>query len=236
MKPFILSLFTILLPAVVFAAHGEGNRTTETGVSRTSHPPATGVSKGHGGHVRDRNSTEASCRQIDELEHIIDLAANTTKLDRLPQSEQSRIQSLAANATTELNTLKTNTTLVTICQAKKDCGELQRLEKLNVILGNATTTSRIEGFHGRGGKNFTAEELSEFKANITARLTVLESNSTLVAECKGLAGGNSTAGTNTGVTATGIAAQAVTNASIRSQETVGTWAIAVFIFWATFAC
>lgn len=235
MKLTGFSLIALLLPGLALAGHGEHNSTDETTVSRTAHHAPTGVSKGQGGrggHGGHGNSTEASCAKLNRLESIVDLASNTTKLDRLPKSEQTQIQSLAANATTELTTLKSNATLVALCQTKKDCGELLRLEKLDKFLSNATTES--EGFFGPRGKNVTDTELAELKANVTAKLTALQSNTTLMTECKGVAG-TTTTGSKNGATATGTsAAQVTTNAALRSTQAIGNGAIALFILFATF--
>jgi hypothetical protein len=162
--------FTLLLPALTLAAPQESNK----------------------------------CAKLFHLEEIVNLSNNATKLDKLPAAEQARVKALAANATAELSTLESNKTLVAICQQRQDCREYDMLERWNNILNNATKVSQLEGqmlIHGRNhthGQNVTAEEIAQFKANVTAKLNTLSQNTTLVNECKGTVQGGGANGSATG--------------------------------------
>jgi len=169
----------------------------------------------------------------------VNLSNNATKLDKLPAAEQARIKALAANATAELSTLQSNATLVQTCQTRQDCREYDMLERWLNILNNSTKVSALEGqmmVHGRNhthGQNVTAEEVAEFKANVTAKLNTLSQNQTLVNECKGTVKGAG-GGANGTATGTAAGAKSSSNAGVRSMEAVGTGGFAVVLFFATF--
>ena len=88
--------------------------------------------KGRNGHHGKGNHThsalEAECHKIHHLTEVVDLAQNTTKLNelvsthRLNATEVEKIKEQAANATTKLNKLESNATLVSEC-AKIKGGE-----------------------------------------------------------------------------------------------------------------
>ncbi|QDS67586.1 hypothetical protein FKW77_003632 [Venturia effusa] len=64
---------------------------------------------------------------------------------------------------------------------KSQCREIERLTRLSTIINNATALSELEAKH-----NLTAAQIDDFKAkaaNATTRLTELQANSTLTAQC-----------------------------------------------------
>jgi hypothetical protein len=179
--------------------------TAEHGMSKTilSHRP-TGTHE-PGMHDMAQNMTRGGhhhgspCKKLEELERLVSVANNATKLAKLSAAEQTKVKALVANATAEITMLQRNATLASFCQKEQDCREFLRLEKLSAFLSNATDVTRIEsemGRHGRKNATWTTAEIAALKANVTAKLSTLMTNTTLVNECKGL----TTTGTTTGAT------------------------------------
>lgn len=93
-------------------------------------------------------STKSQCKQVDRLTELTNLAANTTKLDKVTKGNATRaqeIQAKAATAATELATLQSNTTLMTACNqifAVEDmqdaCDEMSSIEEAQLIIANQT--------------------------------------------------------------------------------------------------
>ena len=100
--------------------------------SSTGHDQGGSHGKGKHEHSGKGNHThsalEAECDKIHHLTELVDLAKNTTKLNELASkhhlnaTEIGKIKEKAANATTKLNKLESNATLVSEC-AKIKVGE-----------------------------------------------------------------------------------------------------------------
>ncbi|KAJ4412561.1 hypothetical protein N0V82_008738 [Gnomoniopsis sp. IMI 355080] len=136
-------------------------------------------------------STKSQCKQVSKLTKITDLAANSTKLaDKLKNNATkiAEFQAKAATATTELDTLKANTTLMDSCNvifAQEDmvqsCDKMVEIEKANQIINNATLLAKVT--------DNNATKADEFKAKVAAKsteLSALQSNTTLTDFCSGL--------------------------------------------------
>jgi len=182
-----LSGFALALP--------EGHHKNGTAVSGADSPSGTGK-VGHKGKEHHKNGTSADfeCAELSKLTKLTSLANNATALSELETkhnltaAEISKIKESAANATTKLTKLQSNTTLTAQCavvdahqKVVKECKEMSKLMKLTSLVNNATAMSELETKH-----NLTASEISKIKegaANATTKLTKLQSNTTLVAAC-----------------------------------------------------
>lgn len=133
-------------------------------------------------------STKSQCKQVSKLTAITDLAANTTKLaDKLKNNATkiAEFQAKAATATTELNTLKANTTLMDSCNvifAQQDmvqsCEKMVEIEKANEIINNATLLAKVTDNNATKADAFKAKVASK-----AADLSALQSNTTLTDFC-----------------------------------------------------
>ncbi|KAI0148837.1 hypothetical protein GGR57DRAFT_230839 [Xylariaceae sp. FL1272] len=149
------------------------------------------------GHNKDKllNSTTLAtasvknqCAAIDEMSKIIDLANNDTLLEEYAKNNDTKIAKIkakAANLTSELTSLTSNTTLMGECsvitaheEAKQACGQMDDLAK--DIATAANDTKLEDKFDGN------ATKISEFKVKAESKATELAdmaSNSTLTAFC-----------------------------------------------------
>ncbi|KZM26456.1 hypothetical protein ST47_g2261 [Ascochyta rabiei] len=150
------------------------------------------------GNDTESNGTERalkkSCRKIRNLAVLSGLASNQTKLDawvaegRLNTAEVDAIKAKAANATTELQSLQTNTTLVGECtvvnaerESVKQCKQMMKLAKLASLAGNDTATA---AFEQKKGLNETGiENLKAKIAEASTKLQEMQSNTTLTSFC-----------------------------------------------------
>jgi len=207
----------------------EGHHKNGTAVSGADKPMGTGT-MGHKGKGHHKNGTSADfeCAELSKLTKLTKLANNATALSELETkhnltaAEVAKIKESAANATTKLTTLQSNTTLTTQCavvdahaKVMKECKEMSQLMKLSSLVNNATAMSELESKH-----NLTAAEISKIKegaANATMKLTKLQSNTTLVAACSAIktTKSNSTSGNANAQQSTSAAV------SIRSISNVG---------------
>ena len=132
-----------------------------------------------------------NCRKIRKLTSLTALASNQTKIDelvaqgRLTADGVTQLQAHAANATTILQTLQSNSTLVAQCdiinaQRKdaKQCNQIQRLTSLAELAGNQTALDEIAA---RFGMNET--RLEEKVTQAATKLQELETNTTLTDFC-----------------------------------------------------
>ncbi|KAI1336511.1 hypothetical protein F5Y15DRAFT_201018 [Xylariaceae sp. FL0016] len=144
------------------------------------------VAEHHGND--DSFSVKDQCRAIAKMTKLVDLAANQTMLDDKANGNQTIIDDIkakAANATSELSTLTSNSTLVGECavvQAHDDavdsCGEIQKMEKFLALASNDTALT--DYFDGN------TTEIDDFKnktSGLTTKLAALQSNATLNTFC-----------------------------------------------------
>lgn len=212
----ITALLFSLAVAVSVASHKEESMTLMSKTVRGNMPTGTHKPEMAGNEMQQNKTMmehhhQNQCKKLEELQKLVMVASNTTKIAKLPAAEQTKIKALAANATAEIKTLESNATLASLCQKEKDCREFLSLEKLSTILNNATDVAKIEtelGTHTKKNATLTTAEVNAFKANVTAKLNVLMANSTLVNECKGLM-----------PTGTGAGAASATGKSISTSST-----------------
>ncbi|KAL1967678.1 hypothetical protein VTN77DRAFT_2935 [Rasamsonia byssochlamydoides] len=142
------------------------------------------------------NSVKATCQEMKELTRLTHLANNQTLLEeyiskkKLNASEASELETKVASASTKLNALSSNATLVSECAVVDaheslvvTCDRMARLEEWEK-LSNATALNELAA-----KKNLTQtmiEHLKEKAANASTELKAMESNATLVAACQQL--------------------------------------------------
>lgn len=151
--------------------------------------------KGNGTQsANPQKALQKECRKMRNLNALTQLAANQTKLDswvsmgKLDQAGVDALKAKAANATTELKTLESNTTLVTECAAVNaerkslgQCMEMKQLTKLATLAGNATALAAFES-----KKKMNETQMEKFKTKIAdapAKLKELMANTTLTTFC-----------------------------------------------------
>ncbi|KAF2997073.1 hypothetical protein E8E13_002429 [Curvularia kusanoi] len=210
-------------PSLEVRKEGKGNETR-----------SNGASKHHNGNSTRTNSLKQTCKKMRTLQAVSQITANQTKLDswvaagKLDTAEVDALKAKAAAATTELQTLQSNTTLVTECatvnaerKSVMQCMQLKQLTKLATLAGNATA---LAAFGEKKGMNSTQmDKLKEKIANAPTKLKELMSNSTLTTFCTQHQKGkndDSSSGDSTGSTSTQSQAQQATKngaASVTAQ-------------------
>lgn len=146
------------------------------------------VAKGQSGNS---TSTKSQCKQIQKITKLMDVASNTTKLDKVTDGNATKaaeIQAKASSAATELSTLQSNTTLVAACDQifavqdmEQACGEMAFIQKAQQVIANQTLLDEVT-------KN-NATKAAEFQAKVASKATALgsmESNTTLTTFCAAL--------------------------------------------------
>lgn len=151
---------------------------------------------------KDRNATHAggdptkkACKQMQMLTSLTTLAANQTKLDelvakgKLDTAKVDDIKKKAADATTKLQTMSSNTTLTSECaaikakgQMKQQCGQMKRLQRMANLASNATA---LADFAAK--RNLTSTQVDKLKQKMQGadtKLKTLEANTTLTDFCK----------------------------------------------------
>lgn len=151
----------------------------------------------------ERNKTDSndpehalkkSCKRMRRLNALSQLSANQTKLDawvaegKLDIAGVEVIKEKAANATTELQTLQSNTTLVAECavvnaerRSVRQCKKMKKLTKLVALAGNETA---LTAFEQKKGLNETGIERLKAKiAEASTKLQEMQSNNTLTDFC-----------------------------------------------------
>lgn len=131
------------------------------------------------------------CRKLRNLERITSIASNQTKIDELvakgmiTAADVTELKAKAANATTTLESLQSNTTLVAECNIvnahRKDvdqCRMIQSLTRLTEIAGNQTA---LKKFAAKKGMNET--RLQEKVTEAETKLKEMETNTTLKDFC-----------------------------------------------------
>jgi predicted component of type VI protein secretion system len=146
-------------------------------------------------HHHGGDSTKKECKQIEQLTHLTDLAANQTKLDELvakgmlDTTEVDELKTKALNATTKLQMLSSNTTLTGECaviaagrKTVQECKEMHSLKRLADFAGNQTA---VDAFVAK--KDLNSIEVDNFEKRIQeaeTKLKTLSSNATLTDFCK----------------------------------------------------
>ncbi|KAK7697861.1 hypothetical protein SLS64_013114 [Diaporthe eres] len=142
------------------------------------------------GNNTDGTSTKSQCKQVSKLTKLMDIAGNSTKLDKVTKGNATKaadIQAKASQMSTKLTELQSNTTLMTACdqifavQDTEDaCDKMQGLQKLNALIANQTALD--EKTKGNTTKADAIKAKAQEKA---ADLTAMESNTTLTSFCAG---------------------------------------------------
>jgi glutamine amidotransferase PdxT len=147
-----------------------------------------------GGMFRSKgNSTEPltdrqQCRQLDQMQHLVELAANTTRLDHKTHSNSTKIaaiQAKASQAAEAIAELQANATLMSTCagifameDTMDDCQRIARVEKQAALAANETALA--EKFKGNQTR---ADEFKTKVADKQTELATLQANTTLTAIC-----------------------------------------------------
>jgi len=160
------SLFVSLLLST--AVYAKGNKTTKA--------------------VTDKSL----CKEMAGLTKLVDLAANTTKLDAVTKGNATKAAALSAKASsaaTQLSTMQSNTTLVSTCAVidaaettKSQCQAISAMQKLVKLAGNDTAlTTKAKG---------NETKVAAFKAKaseVATKLQTMTSNTTLTDACSAIA-------------------------------------------------
>ncbi|KKY36537.1 hypothetical protein UCDDA912_g03447 [Diaporthe ampelina] len=144
----------------------------------------------NGNDTADGTSTKSQCKQVSKITKLMDIAGNSTKLEKITGGNATRaadIQAKASQASAKLTELQSNTTLMAACDqifAVEDtedaCEKMQGLEKLNALIANQTALDE------KTNGNTTKAELIKAKAQEKAAdLTAMQSNATLTSFCAG---------------------------------------------------
>jgi hypothetical protein len=160
--------FTLLLSTAVVAKGGNSTKSTKT------------------------LSTKDLCNEMEDLQSLIKLASNTTKLEAKTKNNETKvaaIQAKASAAATTLSTMESNTTLVSACsvisaaqQVKAACSKMEDLQDTIALAAN--TTKLDKKFKSN------ATKIADFQAKATeaqTKLDAMTSNTTLVSSCSDLA-------------------------------------------------
>lgn len=153
-------------------------------------------------HYEDNNTSldhservlKKLCKKMRRLTIVSEIAANQTKLDvwvtegKLDANEVNAIKAKAANATTELQAIRSNTTLVGECaivdaerKSAKQCKQMKQLAKLAALAGNDTA---MTAFEEKKGLNETQIETLKAKVSeASVKLQAMQSNTTLANFC-----------------------------------------------------
>lgn len=139
-------------------------------------------------------STLGSCKRINALMMLSNMAANQTIIDamladkKLTQEQVDYIEDKRDTINSELQKLSSNATLTSECdainahqKAVKDCKKLYRLEKLVEMANNKTTYNEHLASELLNQKQM--EQLKKNMEDAEIKLQELGSNSTLVTLC-----------------------------------------------------
>ncbi|KAH8743394.1 hypothetical protein F5883DRAFT_477122 [Diaporthe sp. PMI_573] len=138
----------------------------------------------------NNTSTKSQCKQVAKITKLMDIAGNSTKLDKVTDgnaTKASEIQAKASQAATKLTELQSNTTLMAACdqifavQDTEDaCEKMKGLEMLNALVANQTALD--EKTKGNTTKADAIKAKAQEKA---ADLTAMQGNATLTSFCAG---------------------------------------------------
>jgi hypothetical protein len=144
--------------------------------------------------MSNSNSLTHQCKTMSHLTHLTTLAANQTKLDamvakdKLNATSVAELKTKASDAATKLQTLSTNTTLVSECavvdanmKTMGQCKQMKSLTKLAALSGNSTA---MDAWVAKKKLNDT--QVAKLKEKITkagTKLDALKGNATLLDIC-----------------------------------------------------
>jgi hypothetical protein len=140
------------------------------------------------------NSITCTCKKMAKLTKLTNLANNQTKLDamiakgKLNATGLAELRSKAANASTELQTMQSNTTLVGECDIyqahKKDVKQCKRISKLTKLAAMANNQTALDAYVAEEQLNATqVTKLQQKIANATTTLQEMTGNTTLTEYC-----------------------------------------------------
>lgn len=169
------SILLTLVAAAAVTARGHSNSTMSPGMD--------------GGKSSDKaDSDRQKCESIHRMQTLVELAANTTRLDRMTHSNATRtseIEAKASSAAAALPSLEANATLMATCSAMfamedtmDDCERMWRIQREDAWAANATALA--DKFKNNQTK------IDAFKAKAaekSASLAPLTSNTTLTSIC-----------------------------------------------------
>jgi hypothetical protein len=160
------------------------------------------ATRSHGG-----DTTKMACKEMRKLTALTTLAGNQTKLDelvakgKLDTAKVDALKKKAADATTKLQTLSSNTTLTSECaaidaqgQMKSQCKQMKSLQKLAKLASNTTA---MDAFAAK--KNLNSTQVDGLKNKLQkadTKLKALEANTTLTDFCKQMKQGKESSGTD----------------------------------------
>jgi hypothetical protein len=151
------------------------------------------------------DNTKMACKEMRQLTALTSLASNQTKLDelvakgKLDTAKVDALKKKAADASTKLQTMSSNTTLTSECaaidaqgQMKQQCKQMKRLQKLAKLASNTTT---MDAFAAKKNLNSTqVDGLKDKLQKADTKLKTLEANATLTDFCKQMKQGKQAAG------------------------------------------
>jgi hypothetical protein len=201
--PFNMRLIDLLL-AVLFAF-----ATTSCAWPEANIP--TLQARKNGNNTRTDNSGQSlkkTCKKMRKLNMLTALAANQTKLDEwvargmLTAAKADKIKEKASKATTKLESLQSNSTLVSQCavvnaeiEINKQCKQMGTLTKLAALAHNETAMAEFETRRGLNEK--LIEKLREKIQDASKTLKKMQANTTLADFCKQKQQQKDAAGTGT---------------------------------------
>lgn len=184
--------------------NGDGNGKGKGGQRHGGHGGGEGGRKGHhhkhgGKHGKNANagSTLERCTMLQHMHHVIDIAANATKLQQDFHGNATRIARFQDEAVQLQNTtsfqgalfqnLTNNATFLSICDAiyatessDAACKQLLHLEGRAAIVANATALQKAS--HGNSTR---AQQLQDQTTKAQPELAALQGNATLQQFCAG---------------------------------------------------
>ncbi|KAF2738860.1 hypothetical protein EJ04DRAFT_560509 [Polyplosphaeria fusca] len=156
--------------------------------------PTLEARKAHKNNTAEGNPENRQCNRLARLTKLTALAANQTRLDalvakgRLNETQVENIKAKAANATSTLQTMQSNTTLVQECevveahkQVVRACKKMRVLDKLSTLANNQTAMNEFIATKQLNGTKL--EKFQDSIGNATAKLQDLQKNTTLTNLC-----------------------------------------------------
>jgi hypothetical protein len=164
-----------------------------------------------GNNTKTGNSAQPlkrTCKKMRKLKMITSLASNQTKLDEwvangmLTATKAKKIKAKASKATSKLQALQSNSTLVSQCaivnadiDTKNQCKQMKMLTQLAELAGNETAMAEFQT--RRDLNEALMEELREKIQDASKTLETMKANVTLTDFCKQRQQQKGAAGTGT---------------------------------------
>lgn len=146
----------------------------------------------HGG-----NPTQKACKEMQKLEKVSSLGNNQTRLDELVAAKKldasmvDAIKTKAAEATTKLQTMTSNTTLVGECavidaamKTAGECRSMKMLSKLSMLAGNKTALDAMIAKEKLNGTQ--VDKLNQKIMKADTKFKAMSSNTTLTQICSAM--------------------------------------------------